>query len=319
MKKQLTITLLWGIALALFLGACGAEATPTLDAGAIATSAVQTVEARLTEQAAAQPVEPTATPTLTPEPTATFAPSPTAVISQGGAQVACYFAQFIADVTIPDGMIMLPGTKFTKTWQVKNIGSCAWDSNHKLYLQSGDGMTTATSIPLPRTVYPGDVVNLSVEMTAPEAEGVYTGYWRIATPYGGSFGMGTTDTSLIAKITVARRPNDAFAVTDVIYSITREPKTGCPASGTKYIITATVVTNGPGEVRYQWYQYPYDGGIREGGKLNFKQAGRETIIWTWNLKEGAAQGLERRVSLFIVSPNNMEFKAGMPLFVWTCP
>ncbi|PKN95363.1 MAG: hypothetical protein CVU44_01390 [Chloroflexi bacterium HGW-Chloroflexi-6] len=320
MSKQLKNLIVWGSVLILLLSACGAEASPTPDADAIATSAVQTVEARYTEQAATQ--EAAVTPTETPEPptpTATFAPSPTAVVSQGGSQIACYFAAFVADISIPDGKIMLPGTKFTKTWQIKNIGSCPWDTSHTLYLQSGDGMTETTSIPLTKTVYPGDAVNLSVDMTAPATEGVYTGYWRIATPYGGSFGVGTTDTSLVAKITVATKPEDAVAVTDVIYTIKRDPQSGCPAGGTKYTVTATVVTNGPGEVRYQWYQYPYDGGVREGGKLVFKDAGQQVISWTWNLKADAVQGMERKVTLFINEPNDAEFTDGAPIFYWTCP
>ncbi|MDX9991529.1 MAG: NBR1-Ig-like domain-containing protein [Anaerolineales bacterium] len=321
MKKQINNIVILGVVFILFLSACGPETAATPDADAIATSVVQTVAARDTQQALTQ--KETAVPSEAPAtlaPTATFAPSPTTAVSQGGVPgPACYFAQFVADISIPDGMIMLPGTAFTKTWQIKNIGSCPWDTSHSLYLQSGEGLTTTTSIPLTKTVYPGDVVNLSVSMTAPTAEGVYTGYWRIATPYGGSFGVGTTDTSLIAKITVATRPDDAYAVTEVFYSIAREPKQGCPASGTKYIVTATVVTNGPGEVRYSWYQYPYDGGLRERGKLKFTEAGRQVISWTWNLKEDAVQGMERKVSLFIDEPNNAEFKDGMPIFYWTCP
>ena len=318
MFKHFKNIVVLGIATILLLSACGAEPVSTPDPDAIATSAVQTVEARYTQQSATEQAAVTPAATLEPPiPTATFAPSPTPAQEQGGSQVACYFAQFVADISIPDGKIMSPGEKFTKTWQIKNVGSCPWDTSHSLYLQSGEAMTDVTSIPLTRTVNPGDVVNLSVDMTAPTAEGIYTGYWRIATPYGGSFGVGATDTSLIAKITVSSKPESAFAVTDVIYNLTREPKTGCPASGTIYTITATIVTNGPGEVTYLWYQHPYDGAKREGGKLNFADAGRKTVSWQWILKEGAVLGMERKISLFVTSPNNAEF-ARIP-FMWTCP
>jgi hypothetical protein len=323
MKKKLNNLVVLGVALALFLGACGAEA-PTPDASAIATSAVQTVEARYTEQAELE--QPTPTLTLAPvvalpEPTATFQPSPTAVVSAGGEETACYFAQFIGDISVPDGTIMLPGTTFTKTWQIKNIGSCPWDTSHRLYLQSGDAMTTTTSIPLPQAVLPGQTINLSVPMTAPEAEGVYTGFWRIATPYGGSFGVNANDASMSVKVTVAKKPDDAFAVTDVFYSLVREPAQGCKDGGAKYHVTATVVTNGPGTVRYLWYQHPYDGGIREGGRLTFTQAGRQTISWTWNLKADAVQdpSFERKVSLYITEPNDREFREGWIPFYHTCP
>ncbi len=327
MKKQLKPFTVWGMILVFVLMACAPESEPTPDAAAIATSAVQTVEARYTEQAAALATEqaiPTFTPELafeTPEATATFAPSPTAVVAQDGSQTACYFAQFIADVTVPDGTIMLPGTTFTKTWQIKNIGSCPWDTSHRLFFTSGEAMTTSTSIPLPQTVAPGQTINLSVPMTAPQAEGIYTGYWRIATPYGGSFGVNVNDAPMSVKVTVAQKPDAAWAVTDVFYSLSREPATGCTNGGAKYHVTATIVTNGPGTVRYQWYQHPYDGGIREGGKLVFTQAGRQTISWTWNLKEDAVKdpSFERKVAVYILEPNDREFREGWIPFYHTCP
>ena len=40
-----------------------------------------------------------------------------------------YWAQFVADVTIPDGTNFAPGTAFKKTWRLKNIGTNAWNSN----------------------------------------------------------------------------------------------------------------------------------------------------------------------------------------------
>jgi hypothetical protein len=324
MKKQLTNLVVWGIVLVLVLSACGSETVPTPDASAIATSAVQTVEARYTEQAATEQAQ--ATPTFTPElvldeVTATPEPTPTVAASSGGSEAACYFAQFVGDITVPDGTIVLPGTTFTKTWQVKNVGSCAWDTSHRLYLQSGESMTTTTSIPLPQTVWPGQTINLSVPMTAPEAEGVYTGYWRIATPYGGSFGVNANDASLYVRVTVAKNPAAAFAVTNVFYSLSRDPAQGCKDGGARYTVTATVVTNGPGTVRYLWYQHPYDGGIREGGRLTFTEAGRKTISWTWILKANAVQdpNFERKVSLYVVEPNDREFREGWIPFYHTCP
>lgn len=318
MSKKITNIITWGIALVLFSNACGAPTVATPDADAIATSAVQTVEARYTADALTQ--QAVMTSTFTPEPlmpTATFAPSPTSVPAQNGEQIPCYFAEFVADISIPDGKIMLPGTLFTKTWQIRNVGSCPWDTSHKLYLDRGDALTDITSIPLTKTVYPGDTVNLSVDMTAPATDGVYTGYWRIATPYGGSFGVSAFDNALIVKITVATKPDNAFAVTDVTYYLTRTPETACPANGTIYTITATITTNAPGEVVYHWNQYPYDGSKPEGGKLKFADAGQKTVSWQWILKDGATEGFERRIGLYIDSPNNAElFRTP---FIWTCP
>lgn len=304
----------WALALSLFLSACA----PAADSAAIATSAVQTVEARYTLEAAqTTPTFTPPAPTPTLENTPTFAPSPTAVPAVNGQPATpCYAAQFMGE-TIPDGKIFTPGAVFTKTWTIANIGSCLWDTSHKLTLVSGDAMSSATSIPLPHAVYPGQSVTLAVDMTAPASDGIYTGYWRISTPYGGSFGVGVTDTSLIAKITVAAKPENAFAVTEVTYLVTRSPREGCPASGTIFTITATVTVNAPGEIVYHWNQYPYDGSTPERGKLKFADAGKKEISWQWVLKEGAMQGFDRYVGLFIESPNNAEMDRA--IFSWTCP
>src|SRR6478609_8802676 len=99
------------------------------------TSAAKTVEAMLTQGPEAelptvaaiandQPAEASATPaqlaaTETIQPTITNTPEPTQ---------ACDSAEFMDDVTIPDGTIVKTGETFIKTWRFKNIGTCTWDA-----------------------------------------------------------------------------------------------------------------------------------------------------------------------------------------------
>jgi hypothetical protein len=105
----------------------------------------------------------------------------------------CYWAQFIADVTIPDGTNFAPGTAFKKTWRLKNIGTCAWTSNDvSLVFDSGEKMGAPASVALPTTVNPGQTVDITVDMTAPSAAGHYFGYWKFKSNAGGVFGIGTT-------------------------------------------------------------------------------------------------------------------------------
>ena len=40
-------------------------------------------------------------------------------------------AQFVADVTVPDGTRYDPGATFTKTWRLRNIGTCTWTTSWK--------------------------------------------------------------------------------------------------------------------------------------------------------------------------------------------
>lgn len=105
----------------------------------------------------------------------------------------CYWAQFIADVTVPDGTSFAPGTAFKKTWRLKNIGTCAWSNTDvSLIFDSGERMGAPASLALPTTVNPGQTVDITVDMTAPSAAGHYFGYWKFKSNSGGVFGIGST-------------------------------------------------------------------------------------------------------------------------------
>ncbi|MBL8061533.1 MAG: hypothetical protein JNK32_00820 [Anaerolineales bacterium] len=106
---------------------------------------------------------------------------------------ACYWAQFVADVTIPDGTNFAANTAFKKTWRIKNIGTCAWSSaDVSLIFDSGERMGAPASLALPTTVNPGQTVDITVDMTSPSAAGHYFGYWKFKSAQGAVFGIGST-------------------------------------------------------------------------------------------------------------------------------
>ncbi len=119
-------------------------------------------------------------------PAATLAPViPTAV----PAPTNCVNAMsYIADVTIKDGQTFNPGSSFRKTWRVYNNGSCTWDTNYYLDFVSGDRMNGG-SARVPTTVKPGQTVDISVDMTAPNRAGNYKGNWQMRSPQGTGFGQ----------------------------------------------------------------------------------------------------------------------------------
>jgi hypothetical protein len=126
---------------------------------------------------------PTPTPTRTPGPvTVTVAPS------------SCDRVQFVRDVTIPDGTVMMPGQQFTKTWELRNAGTCTWNSSYQLVFSSGEQMGGPSSAPFPlaqnEVVAPGRSIRVSVNMTAPSAAGSYRGYWMFKNANGQLFGIG---------------------------------------------------------------------------------------------------------------------------------
>jgi len=95
-------------------------------------------------------------------------------------------ARFVRDVTIFDGTQMAPATPFTKIWRLKNTGEVPWPPGTRMLFVGGDQMTTEMSVPLSRNtpVFPGEEVDVAVEMVAPPDLGRYLGYWRLVGPLG---------------------------------------------------------------------------------------------------------------------------------------
>ena len=134
----------------------------------------------------AQPT--TATPT---EAGPTLTPTLTSTIT--GTEVPCDRASFVKDVTIPDDTELIPGEEFTKIWQLKNTGSCTWNSAYSLIFDHGDSMDGPASKTLTAgTVAPGQVVDISVDLTAPTSPDTYQGWWKIRNPTGVVFGVGAS-------------------------------------------------------------------------------------------------------------------------------
>jgi hypothetical protein len=130
------------------------------------------------------------TPTVTgtpPTPTPTNTPGPVTVTVPPS---ACDRAQFVRDVTIPDGTVMAPGSTFTKTWRLKNVGACAWSTSYQLVYFSGEQMGAAASAAFPQNVAVGQTVDISINMTAPSAAGSYRGFWMFKNANGALFGIG---------------------------------------------------------------------------------------------------------------------------------
>jgi uncharacterized protein YkwD len=97
-------------------------------------------------------------------------------------------AAYYGDVTIPDGTVFRQGVNFVKTWQIKNAGTCTWGPNYSLIFAAGDTMNGPQSIPLPK-VNPGDLFNISVNLTSPANGGTYLGDWQFQRPDGSRFGV----------------------------------------------------------------------------------------------------------------------------------
>jgi len=151
----------------------------------ITTTITEEIEPSIT------PAIPTSTPTNTmPPPTNTTVPTPVPPTPIPTA-IPCNWAGFISDVSIPDGTQLTGGAAFTKTWRLKNIGTCAWTSDYALVFASGNGMNGAAATNLGVTINPGQTIDVSVNLVAPSTPGDYIGYWKLRTSNGSTFALGT--------------------------------------------------------------------------------------------------------------------------------
>jgi hypothetical protein len=209
MKKSLN-TFRWVVVLVFLLSGCNLgmkgppDASSTLNP--LYTAAAQTVEA-MENQGAITPRSGLATlaplpgenPTTTP--TLSFA-SPTPYLSPVPVS-RCNAAAFIKDITIPDGSIITPGGAFTKTWRIKNVGTCSWTPSYALVFISGDGMNAPAYVSLPGSVSPGSTIDLTVNLVAPSQKGHYRGNWKLRNASGALFGIGAlADTAFWVDINV---------------------------------------------------------------------------------------------------------------------
>lgn len=216
MNKSLT-TLIGVTILAIFLLACSFSASATPDAAAtlnpLYTAAAQTLQGMVTQEASLTPmvILPSSTPFPTGTPILTF---PTATLGLPTATVQtrrCDAAAFVRDVTIPDGSTLGTGKSFTKTWRLQNVGSCSWTPSYALIFVSGDGMGAPNAVYLPRTVNPGETVDLTVNLVSPNKKGHYRSYWKLRNASGVLFGIGAqAETAFWVDINVEGKEYVAF-------------------------------------------------------------------------------------------------------------
>jgi len=125
------------------------------------------------------PVPPTASPTADP-----LTPSVTPSCREG--------ALFVEDVTYPDGTRVDAGAKFTKTWKLKNTGTCAW-KGYVIAFVSGDKMSSPDTATVPETAS-GSNAEISVDLIAPSANGAYQNNYELRNADGKVVSIGSEAT-----------------------------------------------------------------------------------------------------------------------------
>ena len=264
------------------------------DTASVQTAAALTVQAQLSPVAGASP-----TSTFTPVPFPTLPPANTqppvnTLPPAASATSNCDNASFITDVTIPDNTEIDAGDGFTKTWRLKNIGGCSWTPSYSLVFISGASMSGPAVQAMVGNVNPGQTVDVSVNLTAPAADGTYTGNWGLRN------GAGVIFSHFYVQIVVDSGAGGAFAVTHVTFDLSTFDEgtyNDCP------IVTAHITTNGAGDVDYHWTRS--DGASSGVESLHFNAAGTKNVQEKWYL--GSAAAGSHWIGIYIDDPNHQDF------------
>lgn len=298
------------ISVTLILSACGSSAQET---STIATAVAQTVQA---DQSSTQIAN---QPTITPQVTLPVEAPATAVSPTVGttpisapADPNCISASLVGE-NPPDGTLMKPGENYWKTWRIKNTGTCTWNRAYSIVYWSGDLMGGLTSYPLDDDVAPNEEKDISIFLKAPDAEGKYTGYWRMQTPWNTNFGVGPSNEPFYVQVEVSNATKPKYGVASVTYKLVREPQTGCPTN-VRYTVYATISTNGPVDIDYFWNQS--DGNESGVKTLEFKQAGTEVLSREWMIGKGDSPN-PRWIEFVVTSPVYQEY--GKQTILNNCP
>ncbi len=246
MSKRFALILSVSLLVGLSLAAClpGMQPAATMSPELLGTLSAQTVTARLTEIAQQTAVvlptqaPATASPTvevITPTSTNTsIPPTETPIPATATPSLPCNAAQFVKDVNVPDGSVFKPSQTFTKTWRIKNVGSCTWSAAYAIVFVSGNAMSGPSSTGLNATVRPGEMIDVSVNLTAPSSTGDYTGNWALRTTSGTIFGIGKShEESFWVKISVKTADTIAYNLADKGCDASWKSTTGsltCPGS-----------------------------------------------------------------------------------------
>jgi hypothetical protein len=297
------------------LSSCNMPSDSESVANEASTAAAQTVQAMLSATAPAAGA-PTAsnTPSVSVAPTLTFTPAPLVTNTPAfTATSTCNVAQFITDVTIPDGTVMSPNQAFTKKWRIKNIGSCAWNG-YTVVFDSGESMGGPATKAL-GAVNPGQEVDIEMNLTAPATANTYRGYWRIVTngnvlvPVVNGYQGKSFYVDIKVQVTATNTPTSTPTNTPIVFKVTgityllgtwSDPaNTNCPR------VTASITTNAPGTIKYKWTRMDAPGGGAE-QTLVFAAAGTQTVNYDWS-RGSANAGTATWVGIFVTDPNNQDF------------
>ena len=248
----------------------------------------ETIQAMIEQTQAAATYTPL--PTLTPLPT--YTPYPSQPTLTAAAPKPCNEAVFISE-TIEDNTEFSPNEEFTKSWRLKNTGTCTWNPDYELVFDSGDRMNGPKAQDLDTYVSPGEYVDIVVDLETPDEAGTYNGAWRLASDDGEKFARVYTQIIVV----------DFFAVTSVDIDINPASYSGaCPDTITVGV-DAEITASSDGKVTYRWEAS--NGVTSDWQSVKFSEAGTKTVSYDWDITASIDETLT--IELYVDKPNHQAF------------
>ena len=98
-------------------------------------------------------------------------------------------AEFIDDVTVPDGTVMSPGEHFRKVWRLRNTGTCVWDRSYRVVSAGDFHMGGSQFTYLEKKIKPGETADIAMNLTAPVVYGNFESEYLLEDGEGNRFGI----------------------------------------------------------------------------------------------------------------------------------
>ncbi len=230
---KVKVLLAWLLLMALALASCTTKTPVTSQPTTVLTEestqlqatinslktqlAVATSTATLTPTSSPAAIPtPIATPTLTATAMPTSTPPALASSTNTPISASCNVAAFVTDLTIPNGTAVVPGSSFVKSWRLLNAGSCTWTPDYRIVWAGGAWLGGPTYSVILVSVPPGGTIDLSLQLTAPSATGVYRANYLLADPSGNQFGIGASNSPFYVQVAIIPSPTPTVTATSTV-------------------------------------------------------------------------------------------------------
>ncbi|KAI8329220.1 hypothetical protein BC941DRAFT_443370 [Chlamydoabsidia padenii] len=201
-------------------------------------------------------------------------------------------AEFVDDITVPDGSEMPPNKRFFKVWKVKNNGRVAWPNGCTLIFNGGDIFRSYPSSErlhdcLVPSLLPGEETKITVELTTPDAPGRHVSYYRICSSEGIRFGDRLWCDLNVLPQSPARSNSSSTMQTPANRWINRSSQFSSPPSPNDHITTprgpsiCTTATSTDYDTDYDEYDqettsHYHDSGIHHNSTSSVRSVGSQT-------------------------------------------